>query len=155
MKDKILNLDEFARRVDSLSNRKSILLSSNQIKMNGIRLSLAKRLLENKQAFVKAPGMKNPQKMLAEDDKKVPILRAAYTTYKCCQNQDLHLFQLQKIYLEKGSTLKKVVGWKLPKRKVVQEHLKALVEGLKQCPNTHKRHLITRIAISIKSQVRE
>ena len=155
MKEKFLNLDDFARRVDALSDKKEVSLERRYGKFKGIHLPTVDFSIGKKRGGqVHLPVMKNPKSVrvsLHESDKKAPLMRSAYETYKCCQNQDLHLFQLQKIYLEKKFLLKGVVGWKLPKRKIVQQQLKAFVEGIKFHPDSYKTHLITWIAKAKKS----
>ncbi len=155
MQEKILDLYEYAKRVNEFSPKKEVATLNSGNKLKGMKLPTMEFSLDKKRASpLSVPPMKNPQKMNMTDfdSKRVSFVRAAYVTYKCCQNQDLHLFQLKKIYFEQKFVLKGVVGWKLPKRKIVQQQLKSLVEGLKFRSSNHKSHLVTWIAQIKKSE---
>ncbi len=155
MKEKPLNLDEFARKVGAISAKRSLFSVDNRSKVKGIHLLTIEFSLGRKRgATTSAALLKNLKKMSMHEgeSKTVPFLKTAYDAYKCCQNQDLHLMELQKIYLEKKFFLKGVVGWKLPKKKLVQQRIKELVEGCKFNPGAYKSHIVTWIAQAKKSE---
>jgi hypothetical protein len=158
MKNRVLDLFEYAKKVDAFSPKKPTEAKNNQIKLKGIRLpSLEFNLIKKNLKSSTALPMKNPKKMTFEDcdSKRVSFIKSAYSAYKCCQNQDLHLFQHKKIYLEKCFCLKGVVGWRLPKKKLVQQRLRSLVDGLKFNSDTYKSHLITWILKLKKTEEEE
>ncbi len=155
MKNHMLDLFEFAKKVDAFSPKKPNDKTNKPIKVRGIRLpSMEFNLLKRAPKSALSLPMKNPKKMTFEDcdSKRVSFIKSAYGAYKCCQNQDLHLFQQKKIYLEKCFCLKGVVGWRLPKKKLVQQRLRFLVDGLKFNTETYKSHLITWILTLKKSE---
>ena len=144
--------DETVYKVGSISiYSREVSVVSNKIKLKGIHLPTIEVALTRKQIAKKIKNSLKHVNVGDAENKKVPLFRAAYDAYKCCQDQDLHLFQLQKIYLEKKFLLKGVVGWKLPKRRIVQQRLKAFADGLKIRPE-HKRYLVTWIAKAKKEE---
>ena len=146
MKEKVLDLYEYAKKVDAFSPKKDVVEIVKQTQIKGMRLqSMELSKQRGRSDHLKSQSMKNAQKMdLGEfDTKKISFVRTAYSAYKCSRNQDLHLFQYQKIYVEKKSSLRGVVGWRLPKTTVVQERLKTLVDGLKFKTDSSKSHIVT------------
>ena len=154
MQKKILDLYAYAKRVSEFSPGKGNIHLKSKNTFKGMKLpTMELSFRKNRGTPPAAPPMKNPKKMDTSefDNKRVSFVRSAYVAYKCCQSQNLHLFQLQKIYLEQKFILKGVVGWKLPKKKFVQQQLKTLVDGMKFRSNPYKNHLITWIAQLKKS----
>lgn len=146
MKRSVINLFEYAKKVDAFSPKESNELKIVRTRLNGIRLPSLESNFNKKQSKPSPEiPIKNVKKMTIADcdKKKVSFIRSAYEAYKCCQRQDLHLFQHKKIYLEKCFCLKGVVGWRLPKKRIVQERLRSLVDGLKFSTEGYKSHLIT------------
>lgn len=146
MKEKISDLYEYAKKVDAFSPKKEVIEIAKQTQMKGMRLqSMELTGQKSRSDPLKSQSVRNAQKMdLGEyDTKKISFVRTAYSAYKCSRNQDLHLFQYQKIYVEKKSSLRGVVGWRLPKARVVQERLKTLVDGLKFKTDSSKSHMVT------------
>ncbi|MBM3193101.1 MAG: hypothetical protein FJZ59_02565 [Chlamydiae bacterium] len=146
MKHRRLDLFEHAKKVDAFSPKKGDELKNDRTRLKGIRLpSLELNFLKKAPKVSLELPIKNPMRMTIEDcdKKKVSFIRSAYAAYKCCQKQDLHLFQHRKIYLEKCFSLRGVVGWRLPKKKIVQQRLRSLVDGLKFNTDGYKSHLIT------------
>ena len=146
MAEKNVKLYEYAKKVNEFTPKKEILGYASKNKLTGINLTSMEFSLEKES--VEKPdlsSLKNTKKMNMEefDSKRISFIKAAYVTYKCCRNQNLHLFQFNKIYFEKKYILKGVVGWKLPRKKLVQQQLKSLVEGLKFNSGTYKNHIIT------------
>ena len=154
MQEKNFELYEYAKRVNEFSPKKAIVYLNPKPKLKGMKLPSMEFSLENgEKEMTPISPMKNPKQMNVSEfsSKRVSCVRSAYAAYKCCQNQDLHLFQFEKIYLEKKFILKGVAQWKLPKRKLVQQQLKTLTEGLKFNSSNYRNHLITWIAHLKKS----
>ena|SRR3990167_9147653 len=138
--------DKTIHKVGSLViHKREISPVARLVKLKGIHLPTIEIALTRKQIVSTIKKSLKQVDMENEESKKIPLFRAAYDAYKCCQSQDLHLFQLQKIYLEKKFLLKGVVGWKLPKKRIVQQRLKAFSDGLRVKPQ-HKKYLVTWIA---------
>ena len=76
------------------------------------------------------------------------LYKTAFEAFKTCQEQDLHLFHLKKVYFEKAFSLKNFVGWKLPKPFIAKAQISLLVDYLKS-QNYYEamRHNITKLII--------
>jgi hypothetical protein len=146
MKEKKIDLVEYAKRIDAFSPKKKEVNKILLNRLRGTRLSSVSSLIDKKKkTATSSPFLKTAQRMQIEefDPKKISFVKSAYSAYKCCQNQDLHLFQLQKIYIEKKHPLKGIIGWRFPKKKTIEEQLKSFVESLKPGSDSYKKHTVT------------
>ena len=91
------------------------------------------------------PKVKNAHKMEKEefDPKKLSFIRSAYVAYKCCERQNLHLFQLERIYTEHKRPLKGVARWRLPKQALMQASIAYIANTVKENSINPKKHFIT------------
>lgn len=71
------------------------------------------------------------------------LYQSAFHAYSACQNQDLHLFSLKKIYCERKTFSKKVINWKLSKPEVAKRHMRIAIDHRFDLENS--AHHITRI----------
>ncbi len=139
MRKKFIDLSDYVERANTSS------LPKRETRLTGIHLYTPKFLIKK---IENVPKVKNPRKMEKQefDSKKVSFIRSAYATYKCCEKQNLYLFQLKKIYLENNCPLKRVARWRLPKKALMQASLGHLANALKESSDNPKKHFITRNA---------
>lgn len=72
--------------------------------------------------------------------------QAAFDTYRCCQQQGLHLLNLKKIYEEKCHPLKKAKRWKLQETTVARSCLSQMSLVQKDGQTDPKKHQIKKIS---------
>ncbi len=146
MTEKKLDLFENAKRIDGFFPKKKEVNSIILQRLRGIRLSSVGAIIERRKEMREvSPFLKKTRRVQLEefDGKRVSFVKSAYSAYKCCQNQDLHLFQLQKIYIEKKHPLKGIIGWRFPKKKIIEEQLKSFVESLTPDSDAYKKRKVT------------
>lgn len=73
--------------------------------------------------------------------------QSASDANKACQAQDLHLFNLEKIYYEKKLQSKAVAPWRLPKSIIIRRRLDEYLSRLEEKGKKGAKHHITKILV--------